>query len=330
MARFIIKRLLIMIPLLIILSIVSFIIIQLPPGDYLTVYVERLRASGILVDEATIARLVKQYGLDQPVYVQYFMWIKNIITQGNFGYSFQWEKPVNDLIGERLNLSILLTLLTFIFTWLVGVPIGIYSAIRQYSVFDYLFTFLGFIGISIPGFLLALIVIWFAYSHFGIMVTGLFSPAFADAPWSLGKVIDMFKHIWVPVIIIGMAGTAGLIRTMRGNLLDELGKQYVVVARAKGLPERKVIFKYPVRMAINPLISTIGWMLPSIFSGETVVSIVLNLPTMGPLFMQALLSQDMYLAGSFVLIISFLTILGTLFSDILLAWLDPRVRYGEM
>ncbi len=319
-----------MIPLLIILSIVSFIIIQLPPGDYLTVYVERLRASGIPVDESTIARLTKEYGLDQPIYIQYFMWIKNIITRGDFGYSFQWNRPINELIGERLSLSILLSLLSVVLTWLIGIPIGIYSAIRQYSAFDYIFTFLGFVGLSIPSFLLALIIIWFTYSQFGIMVTGLFSQAYADAPWSLAKVIDMFKHIWVPVLIIGTAGTAGLIRTMRANLLDELRKQYVIVARAKGLPERKLLFKYPIRIAINPMISTIGWMLPGIFSGETIVSIVLNLPTMGPLFMQALQSQDMYLAGSFVLIISFLTILGTLLSDILLAWIDPRIRYGNV
>lgn len=330
MIAFIIRRMFFMIPLLVVLSIISFIIIQLPPGDYLTTYIERLKASGILVDQATISRLIKEYGLDQPIYIQYFIWMKNIITQGNFGRSFQWNRPINDLIRERLSLSVLLTLLSVILTWLIGVPIGIYSAIRQYSVFDYIFTFLGFIGLSVPSFLLALIIIWFTYSNLGIMVTGLFSQTYADAPWSLEKIIDMFKHIWVPVIIIGTAGTAGLIRTMRANLLDELRKQYVIVARAKGLPERRLLFKYPIRIAINPVISTIGWMLPGIFSGETIVSIVLNLPTMGPLFMQALLSQDMYLAGSFVLIIGFLTILGTLLSDILLAWIDPRIRYGNV
>lgn len=330
MLFFIVRRLLLMIPLLIILSIVSFIIIQLPPGDYLTVYIERLKLSGIVVDNATIGRLIKEYGLDQPLYIQYFKWIKNIITQGNFGRSLQWNKPINELIKERLSLSVLLTLFSIILTWLIGIPIGIYSAIKQYSYFDYIFTFIGFIGLSIPSFLLAIIIIWFTYSYLGIMVTGLFSQNYVDAPWSLGKIIDMLKHIWVPIIIIGMAGTAGLIRTMRANLLDELRKQYVIVARAKGLPERKLLFKYPIRIAINPMISTIGWMLPGIFSGETIVSIVLNLPTMGPLFMQSLLSQDMYLAGSFVLIISFLTILGTLLSDILLAWADPRIRYGSI
>lgn len=330
MLIYIVRRLLMIIPLLIVLSVVSFIIIQLPPGDYLTVYIEQLRRSGALVSEETIARLVREYGLDRPIYIQYFMWIKNIVTQGNFGRSFQWNKPINELIRERLVLSVVLSLLSMTLTWLIGIPIGIYSAIRQYSAFDYIFTFIGFIGLSVPGFLLALIIIWFAYSQFGLMVTGLFSQAYVDAPWTLAKVIDMLKHIWVPVIIIGMAGTAGLIRTMRANLLDELRKQYVIVARAKGLPERKLLFKYPVRIAINPMISTIGWTLPSIFSGETIVSIVLNLPTMGPLFMQALLAQDMYLAGSFVLIASFLTLVGTLLSDILLAWVDPRIRYENI
>lgn len=330
MLAYITRRLLMLFPLLIVLSIVSFIVIQLPPGDYLTVHIERLRTSGIIVEEEVIARLVKEFGLDQPLYKQYFIWMKNILTQGNFGRSFQWNKPVNELIRQRLMLSVVLSLLSMILTWIIGIPIGIYSAIRQYSVFDYVFTFIGFIGLSVPSFLLALIIIWFAYSQFGIMVTGLFSQAYVDAPWSLAKVVDMLKHIWVPVIIIGMAGTAGLIRTMRANLLDELRKQYVIVARAKGLPERKLLFKYPVRIAINPMISTIGWTLPSIFSGETIVSIVLNLPTMGPLFMQALLAQDMYLAGSFVLITSFLTLIGTLLSDILLAWVDPRIRYENV
>lgn len=330
MLVYIVRRFLMIIPLLIILSVVSFIIIQLPPGDYLTVYIEQLRRSGTLLSEETIARLVKEYGLDQPIYKQYFIWMKNIVTQGNFGRSLQWNRPINELIRERLALSVILSLFSMILTWIIGIPIGIYSAIRQYSVFDYVFTFIGFIGLSVPGFLLALIIIWFAYSQFGIMITGLFSQAYVDAPWSLAKVADMLKHIWVPVIIIGMAGTAGLIRTMRANLLDELRKQYVIVARAKGLPERKLLFKYPVRIAINPMISTIGWTLPSIFSGETIVSIVLNLPTMGPLFMQALLAQDMYLAGSFVLIASFLTLVGTLLSDILLAWVDPRIRYENV
>lgn len=327
MAAYIYRRLLLFIPLLIILSIVAFIIIQLPPGDFLTVYIDQLRRMGAITTEEEIARLVRQYGLDKPLYAQYFIWIKNILLHGDFGRSFQWNRPVNELIGERAALSITISLLTVIFSWIIAIPIGIYSATRQYSIFDYTFTFLGFIGLSIPGFLLALIIIWLAYSIFGIYVGGLFSSAFADAPWSWAKIVDLLKHIWVPIIIIGLGGTAGLIRTMRANLLDELRKQYVITARAKGLPERRLLFKYPVRIAINPMVSTIGWTLPAIFSGETLVAIVLNLPTMGPLFMQALLAQDMYLAGSFVLIISFLTLTGTLISDFLLAWLDPRIRY---
>jgi len=327
MVAYILRRLLLFIPLLIILSIVAFVIIQLPPGDFLTVYVDQLRRVGGVATEEEIARLVQQYGLDKPLYVQYFTWIKNILLHGDFGRSFQWNEPVNELISERLKLSVVISFSTVIFSWIIAVPIGIYSATHQYSTFDYIFTFLGFIGLSIPGFLLALVLIWLAFSFFGISVSGLFSSAFADAPWSWAKVVDLLKHIWLPIIIIGLGGTAGLIRTMRANLLDELRKQYVITARAKGVPERTLLFKYPVRIAINPMISTIGWTLPAIFSGETLVAIVLNLPTMGPLFVQALLAQDMYLAGSFVLIISFLTLTGTLISDLLLAWADPRIRY---
>lgn len=326
MLAFVFRRLLLFLPLLLILSMVSFIIIQLPPGDFLTIYIDQLMRSGSAVSKEEIARLTREFGLDQPVYIQYIKWLKNIIFHGNFGRSFLWNKPVNVLIKERLTLSVVISLFTSLFTLAVGIPIGVYSAVRQYSLFDYAFTFLGFLGLSMPGFLLVLIVVWVFYSQFGIPITGLFSQAFVDAPWSLAKVLDMFKHIWVTVIVVGLSGTASIIRTMRANLLDELRKQYVIVARAKGLPEKRLLFKYPIRIAINPMISTIGWMLPSIFSGETLVSIVLNLPTMGPLFLQALMVQDMYLAGSFVLIISFLTLIGTLISDILLAWIDPRIR----
>ena len=330
MLNYIIRRILVLIPLLLVTSITSFIIIELPPGDFLTTYVAQLKMQNIMIREDEIARLTRQYGLDKPMYQRYFLWIKNIILHGDFGRSFQWNKPVTEVIGEHLTLTIVISISTIIFSWILAIPIGIYSAIHQYSISDYIFTFLGFIGLSIPGFLLALVLLWGIYVSTGIAITGLFSPEFIAAPWSIAKVLDLLKHMWVPLIIIGAQGTAGLIRTMRGNLLDELGKQYVVVARAKGLPERKVIFKYPVRMAINPLISTIGWMLPGIFSGETLVAIVLNLPTMGPLFMQALLAQDMYLAGSFVLIMGFLTLIGTLISDILLVWVDPRIRYENI
>ncbi len=328
MLSYIIRRIILLIPLLFVLSIVSFVIIQLPPGDFLTTYIMGLERQGIEIREEEIANLKRLYGLDKPMYVQYFIWMRNLLS-GNLGRSLQWGKPVNDILKERLPLTILISLLTTLFVWIVSIPIGIYSAIHQYSIFDYIFTFLGFIGLSIPGFLLALIFLWFFFSRFGIAMVGLFSPEFINAPWSIAKVIDMFKHLWFPVIIIGMSGTAGLIRTMRGNLLDELRKQYVITARAKGVPERILIFKYPVRLAINPLISTIGWMLPSIVSGETLVSIVLNVQTVGPILLGAVMSQDMYLAGSITMLLSFLTMIGTLISDILLAWVDPRIRYGR-
>jgi len=329
MASYVLRRVLALIPLLLILSIVVFVIIELPPGDFLTVYVERLKASGVLVNEEEIARLTKEYALDQPLHVRYFTWIKNIIIKGDFGRSFQWNKPVSELINERVALSAVISLFSIAFVWIVGISIGIFSAVKQYSTFDYIFTFIGFIGVSIPGFLLALIIIWFAYTKLDIYISGLFSEAFVDAPWSFAKFLDMLKHIWVPVIIIAISGIAGNIRIMRANLLDELRKQYVVVARAKGLSEKKLLFKYPIRIAVNPMISTIGWTLPSIFSGESLSSIILNLPTIGPLLMQALLAQDMYLAGSLILIMGALTLIGTLISDILLAWADPRIRLGN-
>lgn len=328
MLNYIIKRILILIPLLLVTSITSFIIIELPPGDYLTTYVAQLKMQNITIREDEIARLTQQYGLDKPLYQQYFLWLKNILIHGDFGRSFQWNKPVEEVIGEHLILTMVISISTLIFSWIVAIPVGIYSAIHQYSTFDYIFTFLGFIGMSIPGFLLALIVLWGVYTTTGMALTGLFSPDFIAAPWSIAKVLDMLKHMWVPLIIIGAQGTAGLIRTMRANLLDELRKQYVVVARSKGLPERKLLFKYPVRLAINPMISTIGWTLPAIVSGETLVSVVLNLQTTGPILLESLKSQDMYLAGSLIMLLSTLTVIGTLISDILLAWVDPRIRYG--
>lgn len=329
MAGYVVRRILGLIPLLFILSIVVFFIIELPPGDFLTVYVEQLRTSGVLVSEEEVARLVKQYALDQPLYMRYITWIKNIILHGDFGRSFRYNRPVVELIKERVALSALISLFSIVFVWIVGVSIGIYSAVKQYSLFDYVFTFIGFIGVSVPSFLLALLIIWFAYTKFGVYISGLFSQQYVDAPWSWAKFLDMLKHIWVPVIIIAISGVAGNIRTMRANLLDELRKQYVTVARAKGLSETRLLLKYPIRIAVNPMVSTIGWTLPSIFSGESLASIILNLPTIGPLLMQALLAQDMYLAGSLILIMGALTLVGTLISDILLAWIDPRIRYGN-
>lgn len=328
MLYYIIRRFILFIPLLFILSIVSFVIIQLPPGDMLTTYLMQLRSVGVGVSQEEIVRLTRLYGLDKPLYVQYFIWMRNLL-RGNLGFSFLWGRGVNEILAERLPLSILMSLLATAFVWIIAIPIGIYSALNQYSFFDYIFTSIGFIGLSVPGFLIALILMWLLYSHFNLNITGLFSSEFINAPWSIYKILDMLKHVWLPLIIIGMSGTAGLIRTIRANLLDELSKQYVIVARAKGVPERRLIFKYPVRIAINPLVSTIGWMLAGIVSGETLVSIVLNIPTVGPILLQATLGQDMYLAGSITMLLSTLTIIGTLISDILLAWVDPRIRYGK-
>jgi peptide/nickel transport system permease protein len=325
---YIVQRVLQFIPLLFIISVLTFGIIELPPGDFLTMHIIQLEQSGTQVSEDEIARLTQQYGLDKPLTQRYMMWMWNILRYGNFGRSFQWNLPVSQVIGERLMLTIIMSLLTLIFVWGTAIPIGIYAATHQYTIFDYFFTFLGFIGMAVPGFLLALVVMYVAFKYLNVSVTGLFSPDYADAPWSWAKVWDMLKRIWVPMIVIGISGTASLIRVMRGTLLDELRKPYVTTARAKGLSERKLLSKYPVRIAVNPMVSTIGWLLPGIISGSAIVSIVLNLPTTGPVLLRALMYQDMYLAGSFVMILSTLTVIGTLISDILLAVMDPRIRYS--
>jgi peptide/nickel transport system permease protein len=330
MLSYIIQRIIRLIPLLFLISVVVFVIIQLPPGDYLTEHINRLRASGNAVDQDEIERLKRLYALDRPMYMQYLKWISNILLYGDLGVSFQWNKPVNEVIAERMALTIAISVTTTFFVWGVAIPIGIYSAVRQYTFFDYFFTFLGFIGLAVPGFLLAMVIMYIAFAYFGVNVGGLFSPEYEIAPWSINKVIDMLQHIWVPVLVLGISGTAWLIRVMRGTMLDELGKQYVMTARAKGLSEFRLIMKYPVRIAINPLISTIGWLLPWFFSGGTLIDIVLNLPTAGPVLWRALMSQDMFLAGSFVLITSALTVIGTLLSDVLLAVVDPRIRFGKV
>jgi len=322
------RRSLYAIMVLLIVSVISFIIIQLPPGDYLTSYIMRLETSGQKVDEARIAFLKKQYGLDIPVYLQYFKWMWKML-HGDFGRSLQWDRPVSELLAERLPLTIIISLFALVFTYAVAIPIGIYSATHQYSVADYAFTVIGFGGLAIPNFLLAIILMFLFYIYLNLRVTGLFSSEYIAAAWSVGKFVDMLKHLPIPVIVIGTAGTAGLIRVMRGCLLDEIQKQYVITARAKGVAERTLLFKYPVRVAINPIISTIGWTLPAIVSGETITAIVLSLPTTGPLLFNALLSQDMYLAGSTIMFLSFLTVIGTLVSDILLAWIDPRIQYEK-
>jgi peptide/nickel transport system permease protein len=329
MLQFAIRRILYMIPTLIIVSILSFVIIQLPPGDYLTTVVTNMRASGETIDEAILAAMEQRYGLNQPIYVQYWKWISGILLRGDFGQSFEWNQPVSELIWGRLALTFTMSLTTLLFTWLVSFPVGIFSAVRQYSIGDYVATVIGYIGLATPSFLLALILMYIAFKFFNQSVGGLFSPDYADALWSWGKAWDLFKHLWIPVVIIGTGGTAGLIRIMRANLLDELHKPYVTTARAKGMTELHLTLKYPVRMALNPFVSTVGWTLPVLVSGSAIVSIVLSLPTTGPLLLRALMSQDMYLAGSFIMLLSVLTIIGTFISDILLAWLDPRIRLTQ-
>ncbi len=326
MLRYIVRRFAMMLPTLLAISIISFLIIQLPPGDFLTSYVAQLRQQGDIIDEEEIESLRIRYGLGEPVYVQYYKWVSGIILRGDWGQSFEWQKPVKMLIWERLALTMVLSGATMLFSWFVSIPVGVYSATHQYSVMDYVMTAISFIGVGTPSFLIALIVMWLAMSQLGLNVGGLFSEQYILAPWDINKVIDMLKHIWIPLVILALGSTAGGIRTTRANLLDELNKPYVITARAKGLREGKLIWKYPVRVAMNPFFSTVGWSLANLISGTTFVSMVLSLQTTGPLLLRALQSQDMYLAGSFILLLSALTVIGTLLSDVLLAWVDPRIR----
>ena len=325
MLAYIARRLTIALGTIVAISVLSFVIIQLPPGDYLTSYRALLEAQGDTVSLDELEGLRRQYGLDKPMYVQYVTWVWNML-HGDFGTSMEWNRPVSDLIGERLLLTMAVAATAVLFTWILAIPIGIYSAVRQHSIGDYVFTFFGFLGLAVPHFLLALILMYVAYAWFGISIGGLFSSEFVDAPWSLARFWDLLRHLWIPAVILGTAGTAGLIRILRANLLDELRKPYVVTARAKGLPEWRVIVKYPVRVALNPFVSTIGYTLPMLVSGGVIVSVVLSLPTVGPLLLRALLAQDMYLAGTIVLMLGTMTVIGTLLSDILLVLLDPRIR----
>ncbi|WP_342361869.1 ABC transporter permease [Terrarubrum flagellatum] len=327
MWRFLARRLLYTICTLAVVSIVAFLIIQLPPGDFLTSLAGKMAEQGGDMDSASLAGLKQRYGLDQPWHVQYWRWISGIVLRGDFGQSFEWNKPVSELMWDRMGLTALLSFVTLMVTWALALPIGIYSAVRRYSGLDYLITFLGFIGLSAPSFLLSLAAMYALSRFAGLSVGGLFSPAYVNAPWSWAKTVDLLAHLWLPVLILSTSSAAALIRVLRANLIDELHKAYVQTARANGLGEKELLFKYPVRVALNPFVSTIGWVLPQLFSGAVIVSVVLSLPTAGPLLLQALLAQDMYLAGSFILVLSALTILGTLLSDLLLAWLDPRVRY---
>jgi peptide/nickel transport system permease protein len=325
MIRYIAQRLLLLPFLMLVYSFVIFVIIKAPPGDFLTAYVANLSASGTSITAEMIQALRHDYGLDQPFIVQYFHWMANLL-HGNMGLSLEYQRPNIDLISEQLVLTIALALMSFVLTWVIAVPAGIYSATHQRSVIDHIFTVINYIGVATPNFMLALILMWLAFAYFGVSVTGLFSPDYVDAPWSFARLLDLLAHIWLPAIVLGIAGTARLTRIMRANLLDELNKPYVMTARAKGMREWRLVLRYPVRLALNPLISTIGWYLPALFSGSLIVATVMNLPNIGPLLLRALINQDMYLAGGILLIYSFLTIVGTLLSDVLLALIDPRIR----
>jgi peptide/nickel transport system permease protein len=308
-----------------VVSVLSYAIIELPPGDFVSTYIAKLESQGTLVSQQEAALMRSEYGLDEPLPVRYAKWMQQVF-RGNFGKSLDYGQPVANIIGDRLLLTVVVTVASMLFTWLVALPIGIYSAVRQYSVADYVFTFIGFLGLAVPSFLLALVLMYVGVVVFHISVGGFFSPEFVDAPWTLARVWDLLKHLPLPALVLGLAGTAQLVRIMRANLLDELGKPYVITARAKGLSEWRVVLKYPVRVALNPFASSIGFLFPQIVSGSIIVSLVLSLPTVGPVLLNALLGQDMFLAGTIVLMIGALTVVGMLVSDLILVWLDPRVR----
>lgn len=328
MVAYIVRRLLLAVLTVWAISVLSFAIIHLPPGDYVTSYIASMSASGSAVSEGEAKAMREQLGLDQPITVQYVKWM-GLMLQGNFGMAMEWGRPVADVIGDRMSLTVVISVAAILFTWAVALPIGIYSAVYRYSFLDYTFTFIGFIGLAIPGFMLALIVMYVGFAYFGANVGGLFSPDYAEAPWSWGRVWDLTLHLPIPAIVLGISGTAQLIRIMRSNLLDELRKPYVMTARARGLPEHRVILRYPVRVALNPFVSTIGYLLPYVVSGSIIVSLVLSLPTVGPLLLKALIAQDMFLAGTIVLLLGVLTVIGTFISDLLLMWVDPRIRLGR-
>jgi peptide/nickel transport system permease protein len=325
MLAYLIRRLFLAVLTVWAVSVLAYVVIELPPGDYITSYIAQMSSSGSGVSEQEAQALRQQYGLDQPVYVQYLRWM-GLVLQGNYGMALEYGRPVGEVIGDRLWLTMVVSVAAILLTWLVALPIGIYSAVRQYSAGDYVATFIGFIGLAVPGFMLALIIMYLGFSLFGAHIGGLFSDEFADAPWTLARAWDLTKHLPVPALILGLAGTAQLIRIMRANLLDELGKPYVMTARARGLSESRLILKYPVRVALNPFASTIGYLLPYVVSGSIIVSLVLSLPTVGPLLLKALIAQDMFLAGTIVLLLGVMTVVGTFISDLLLLWIDPRIR----
>lgn len=325
MLGYLIRRVLIMIPTLLAISVITFVIIQLPPGDYLTTLVVEMQSRGESVDQGRLALLRETYGFDRPMHEQYLIWLAGML-RGDFGYSFEYNLPVADVVGDRLWLTAVVSFATIIFVYAVSFPIGIYSATHQYSAGDYALTLLGFLGLATPSFLLALVLLYLANVWFGTSIGGLMDPKYVDAPWTMGKILSVIEHLWVPVVVIGTAGTAAMIRRLRANLLDELDKPYVVTARAKGLPPGRTLWKYPLRMALNPFISDIGNLLPQVVSGAAIVSVVMSLPTTGPMLLDSLRSQDMYLAGSFLMFLAVLTVIGVFISDLALAALDPRIR----
>ncbi|MBP1775761.1 MAG: binding-protein-dependent transport system inner rane component [candidate division NC10 bacterium] len=326
MLAYLVRRLILAILTTWAVSVLAYVVIELPPGDYITSYIAQMSSSGSFVSAQEAEALRQQYGLDQPLYIQYLRWM-GMVLQGNFGMALEYGRPVKEVIGDRLWLTMVVSVGAIIFTWFVALPIGIYSAVRQYSVGDYIATFVGFIGLAVPSFMLALILMYFGFTMFNANIGGLFSDEMAEAPWSLAKAWDLTMHLPLPALILGFAGTAQLIRIMRANLLDELGKPYVVTARARGLSEARLILKYPVRVALNPFASTIGYLLPYVVSGSIIVSLVLSLPTVGPLLLKALVAQDMFLAGTIVLLLGVMTVIGTFLSDLLLMWIDPRIRF---
>ncbi|NDJ61728.1 MAG: ABC transporter permease [Chloroflexi bacterium] len=329
MLRMTVTRFITMLITLLLVSVIVFFLVSLPPGDFAESVALSRTIQGERVTEEDVALIRIRLGLDRPLGERYLYWMENIITEGDFGMSFRYMTPVTDVIGDRMGLTALLVVVTLLFTYAIAIPVGVFSAIYQYSLADYIITFLGYIGLAVPNFLMALVLLYFSVTTLDVSgVGGLFSPEYQDAPWSLGRLIDLIGHLWVPAVVLGLSATAGGIRVMRATMLDELNRLYVTAARARGVPSRRLIWKYPVRIALNPIVSTIGWNLRDIASGAPIVAIVLNLPDIGPVFLQSLLDQDMFLAGTLVLYLSFLTIVGTFVSDVLLAWLDPRIRYG--
>ena len=327
MLKYILRRIVTMIPTLLVISMLVFVIIQLPPGDYLESHIAELQSQGESVDEQKIQFLREEYGLDKPVVQQYLYWVAGML-QGDFGYSFEYDLPVTEVVGDRLFLTIIISIATILFTWMIAFPIGIYSATHQYSWGDYGLSMLGFLGLATPNFLLALIMLYLANVYFGTSIGGLMDPEYIGAPWSFDKLLSILEHLWIPVVVIGTSGTAGMIRRLRANLLDELQKQYVTTGRAKGLPPGRLLFKYPLRVALNFFVADVGNLLPAVISGAEIVAVVMSLPTTGPILLSSLQSQDMYLAGSFLMFLALLTVVGVLVSDIALALLDPRIRFG--